>query len=58
MNTSMLHDISGIFTHLGLGPNQQQQQPPQQHYPQQYYPYPLPHYPYQQQHHHDPNQQN
>jgi hypothetical protein len=23
MNTSMLHDISGIFTHLGFGPNQQ-----------------------------------
>jgi hypothetical protein len=56
MNTSMLHDIFGVFTHLGLGSNQQQQPPPQ-HYPQQYYPYLPPHYPYQQQRH-DPNQQN
>jgi hypothetical protein len=31
MNTSMLHDISGVFTHLGLGPNRHQQ--PQQHQP-------------------------
>ncbi|RLM61207.1 hypothetical protein C2845_PM14G08480 [Panicum miliaceum] len=28
MNTSMLHDISVIFIHLGLGPNQQQPPPP------------------------------
>ncbi|RLN29085.1 hypothetical protein C2845_PM05G19470 [Panicum miliaceum] len=53
MNTSLLHDTTSIFIHLGLGqhlhPPQQPQHPPQQHYPNVPYPYP----PQQQ---HDPQQ--
>ncbi|RLN08953.1 hypothetical protein C2845_PM11G05220 [Panicum miliaceum] len=44
MNTSLLHDTTNIFTHLGLGqhlhPPKEPQRPPQQHYPYPPYPYP------------------